>query len=58
MTNLIYVLQNHCSIQLSMNNSNENCVQPTKETLDTFRQFIHSAKYLSYDIPEEVSEVK
>ncbi|KAI8091541.1 mini-chromosome maintenance replisome factor-domain-containing protein [Thamnidium elegans] len=50
------MLPNHCSIHLSMNNSNENRVQPSNETLDTFRQFIHSAKYSSYDIPEQVSE--
>lgn len=40
-----------------MNESVENSVEPSNETLDRYRQFIYSAKYSSYDIPEQVSEV-
>ncbi|KAI7895518.1 putative alanine racemase-domain-containing protein [Mucor mucedo] len=56
LSNTKSMLPNHCSIRIVTNPSIENSVQPTDETLDRYRQFIHSAKYASYDIPEQVSE--
>ncbi|KAL9554378.1 hypothetical protein MBANPS3_002854 [Mucor bainieri] len=55
------MLANHCTIPLESthsleDNSAENLVQPSQETLDLFRKFIHAGKYGSYDISEEVSE--
>ncbi|KAK4521413.1 H(+)-transporting V0 sector ATPase subunit a [Mucor velutinosus] len=55
------MLANHCTIPLESThsleqNSAENLVQPSQETLDLFRRFIHAGKYGSYDISEEVSE--
>ncbi|OAD06511.1 hypothetical protein MUCCIDRAFT_78442 [Mucor lusitanicus CBS 277.49] len=55
------MLANHCTIPLESthsleDNSAENLVQPSQETLDLFRRFIHAGKYGSYDISDQVSE--
>ncbi|GAN10887.1 mini-chromosome maintenance complex-binding protein [Mucor ambiguus] len=55
------MLANHCTIPLESshsleNGSVENLVQPSQETLDLFRRFIHAGKYGPYDISEQVSE--
>ncbi|CEP15687.1 hypothetical protein [Parasitella parasitica] len=55
------MLPNHCTIPLEPihsleDNSAENLAQPSQETLNLFRKFIHAGKYGSYDISNEVSE--
>ncbi|KAI9484234.1 MAG: mini-chromosome maintenance replisome factor-domain-containing protein [Benjaminiella poitrasii] len=55
------MLPNHCSIPLETFFSlqdvvDENRDRPSYETLNLFRKFIHNAKYLQYDIHDNVSE--
>ncbi|KAI8639782.1 mini-chromosome maintenance replisome factor-domain-containing protein [Parasitella parasitica] len=55
------MLPNHCTISLEPihsleDNSPENLAQPSEETLNLFRKFIHAGKYGSYDISKDVSE--
>ncbi|OBZ91282.1 Mini-chromosome maintenance complex-binding protein, partial [Choanephora cucurbitarum] len=49
---------NHCSISLLPNNSLDkvDTMTPSEDTLNLFRKFIHSAKFNTYDISDEVSE--
>ncbi|KAI7902457.1 putative alanine racemase-domain-containing protein [Cokeromyces recurvatus] len=52
------MLPNHCSIPLEtvISLENNNREKPSNETLNLFRKFIHTAKYLQYDISDAVSE--
>ncbi|KAI8069857.1 putative alanine racemase-domain-containing protein [Gilbertella persicaria] len=48
---------NHCSIRLQSTGSMDvETNVPSKETLDRFRRYVHSAKFNTYDISDQVSE--
>lgn len=61
MTNNQICIKNHCSVLLKPTNpledSKQDMLKLSKEQLEQFRRFIHTAKHASYDIPEQVSEV-
>lgn len=54
------ILPNHCFVPLvpmvPLEDSAENKLKLTKETLDEYRRYLHSCKFASYEIPDQVAE--